>query len=109
MSTTRKLAEFATAWTIPTHVAKQDRPVRIGPCVYSRYQGIYAYKVYGEMNAIGLRRDGTWHKYGQPFDTPEDAYRTLLATTCERWGDTPGINEPLPYSGPVYRKEGNWT
>lgn len=75
------LERFATAYTIPTLVAKQDRPVNIGPCVYGRWEGIYVYKVYSSMHAVGLKRDGSWHKYGDPFPSHQSAYETLMATT----------------------------
>lgn len=84
---TPDLSRFATTWTIPTAVAKQDRPVQIGRCTYGRYRGIFAYKVYGELTAYGLKKDGTWHKYGDPFDSPQEAYETLLGTTHQAWGD----------------------
>lgn len=73
------VAQFATGYLVPREISGQDRPVRIGPCVYGRYQGIYAYKVYGEINAVGLRRNGTWAKYGESFDSAQQALDALLA------------------------------
>lgn len=81
------LSQFAAAWSIPPGVSGQDVVVRIGSCAYNRFPGIFAYKVYGELNAIGLKKDGTWHKYGDAFDSPQQAYETLLKTTHRHWGD----------------------
>lgn len=81
------LAQYAITYLIPAVAANQDRSVVIGPCVYGRWGGVFAYKVYGDMDVIGLKRDGTWHKYGDDFGTPEKAYETLLATTHRHWGD----------------------
>lgn len=92
MATTEKrfdctLELFASAYTVPTWVSGQDAPIRIGSCVYGRYAGIYAYKVYGKINAIGLRRDGSWGKYGDSFPSHQAAYEALMATDKTYWGE----------------------
>lgn len=81
------LADLANGWRVPRTVTGLPRTATIGPCVYSRYPGIFVYMVWGELSAQGLQKDGTWFKYGEAFDSAQEAYEALLAST-NPWVDS---------------------
>lgn len=51
----------------------------------------------GSMNACGLRKDGTWGKYGDAFDTEQEAFDTLMASpyadVYDRWEEQEAVHE----------------
>lgn len=78
-------AAYGATLAFASHAVGQDHHVTIGRCIYGRYSGVYVYKVYGELNGMGLQEDGTWHKYGHNFGTIEAAFDALMATDCTEW------------------------
>lgn len=78
-------------YTVPPQVAGTTRRVRIGwQKPYSSQQpGRYAMQDLGGMNSCGLRRDGTWGKYGEAFATEQEAFDVLMASpyadVYDRW------------------------
>lgn len=77
----------------------QDHSVTIGKCAYGRYPGIFVYKVYGQFNAVGMRRDGTWFKYGESFETHDQAYEALIKTPYTSWGEEKHFEKYLERTG----------
>lgn len=72
--------QYVNGWRIPAGdpTSGVDRVVRVGPCVYGRYPGVFVYIVSDALAAYGLCKDGQWRKYGDDFKTGSAAFRALL-------------------------------
>lgn len=75
------------AYWIPTNVSGQDEWVHIGDRDHytANRQGVFVFK--NKRGGVGLHKDGTWSKYGDPFDTFEEAYAALLTTNNIYYGE----------------------
>lgn len=78
------LREYAVHWHIPKDVCGQDVTAIIGGDPYrlssGTRKGYFAVKSYGDLNTMALDYDLTWSKYGEAWDTPEEAFHALMTT-----------------------------
>lgn len=78
---------------VPASITGLERQVTIryeDPYENLRRTGFFVSLVRGSMNAIVLKLDGTWDKYGEPFDSYQAAYDKLLETPWHYWGEEDG-------------------
>ena len=86
-------------YIVPAKAAGTTKRVRIGwdKPYSSQAAGRYAMQHLGTWNSCGLRKDGTWDKYGDAFDTEQEAFDTLLASpyadVYDRWEEQRDIQQ----------------
>lgn len=95
----RILDRHAIAYMIPNDITNTTKSVHIRyNSIYSSdpRKGWFAYQHLGGMNDCAVYADGTWDKYGEPFDTPEAALdaaaKSTYADRYDRWEEQDAIH-----------------
>jgi hypothetical protein len=86
------LADHAIAYRIPAEEVGTTKPVhiRLGSAYSSDLRpGWFVYQFLAPNNICGMYHNGTWDKYGEPFDTAEEALEAVRASQYtdryDRW------------------------
>jgi hypothetical protein len=88
-------------YVVPAADAGTTKDVRIGwQKPYTTQKAArYAMQHLGAMNSCGLRKDGTWHKYGEAFATEQEALDVLMTSkfkdVYDRWQEQEVIQKVI--------------
>jgi len=77
------VAQYAriTQYKIPKSASGKPLVCYIMGDIYThRRKGWFVFQYHASNNACGLNHNGTWDKYGEPFQSPQEAFDTLRNT-----------------------------